>query len=107
MQSAWSELKARLPVGELPSFLLVLALAAVIAEGTVVMNWTDHSQLFVSTTLLAVIAMSVLAVIRPLPAVVALLIGLAAAAVIPWYQNAAALQAAHPGQPFGLPPFDS
>ena len=106
MQSAWSDVRARLPLGELPSFLLALALAAVIAQSTVIMQWVQHSELFVTTTLLAVIALSVLALIRPLPAVVALGLGLAAAVIVPWYQNAAALQAAHPGDPFGLPPFD-
>jgi transglutaminase-like putative cysteine protease len=88
--------------------VLVLALSVVIAQSTVIMLWVDHdSERFVSSTVLAVIAMSVLAVIRPLPAAVALLFGLAAGAIVPWYQNAASLQAAHPGDPFGLPPFDS
>src|ERR1700704_1632696 len=113
MQSAWSSkgsrslagIRSRLPLAELPTFLLVLALAAVIAQSTVVMQWVDHdSQRFVNATLLAVLAISILAVIRPLPAAVALPVGLVAAAVVPWFQNASSLQAAHPGEPFGLPP---
>src|SRR5438477_282132 len=76
MQSAWSRVRERLPLAEGPTLLLVLALSIVIAQSTVIMLWVDHdSERFVASTVLAVIAMSVLAVIRPFPALVALLFG--------------------------------
>ncbi len=48
--------------------------------------------------------MSILAIIRPLPGAISLVLGVAAAVAVPWYFSAAALVASHPTDPFGIPP---
>ena len=98
-----ADLRSRLSFAELPSVLLVLMLAVVVAQATILMAWVNGSQIFIPVTLLAVLVMSVLALIRVIPTFVALPLGAIGAAVVPWYFNAAALKAAHPASPFGVP----
>ena len=114
MQSASSSLSQRLGAlrerisfAELPTVLLVVALTLVVSQSTILMAWVNHSELFTPVALLAVLVMSVLALARFVPAWIALPLGLAGAAVVPWYFNSAALRAAHPGSPFGVPAPDT
>jgi len=77
MQSAWSSqwlarVRERLSFAEAPTVLLVLALALVCAQSTVTMAWVIHSEVFTPVALLAVLAMSALALARVIPAVAAL-----------------------------------
>ena len=87
--------------------LLVLALTMVVSGSTVVMDWVHGSATFTPIAVLAVLAMTVMALIRIVPAAAALALGATAAAVVPWYFNAAALKAAHPGSLFGVPSPDT
>jgi transglutaminase-like putative cysteine protease len=87
--------------------LLVLGLAMVVSQSTVIMDWVVHSEIFNAITLLAVLVMSALALARFVPTFLALAIGAAGAALVPWYFNAAALGAGHPASPFGVPPPDT
>jgi transglutaminase-like putative cysteine protease len=107
MQSAWSRLRERISFAEAPTVLLVLSLALVCTQSTIIMAWVNHSEVFTPVALLAVLVMSMLALARFVPAFVALPLGGAGAAVVPWYFNAAALRAAHPSSPFGVPPPDT
>jgi transglutaminase-like putative cysteine protease len=107
MPSAWSRLRERVSFAEAPTVLLVLGLAMVVSQSTVIMDWVLHSEIFNPLTFLAVLVMSALALARFIPSVVALAVGAASAAVVPWYFNAAALRVAHPGSPFGVPPPDT
>ena len=121
MQSAWSEgaavenvetgAPARLArwIGrwlapaELPTVVLVLAVALVVAGSTVAMDWVKGSEILPGMTALGVLLMSALALVRVVPALVALPAGLAGSVLVPYYVNQAALKAAHPGQPLGIP----
>ena len=96
-------IRARLTAAELPSAALVLLLSLVVAASTVAMEWVRGSETFPGFAALGVLVMTVLALARFLPALVALPAGAAASALIPWYLNRAQLVAAHPGSPFGLP----
>jgi len=111
MLSAWSRqlagFRGRISFGELPTVLFVVLLTVVVAQSTIIMAWVNHSEVFAPVALLAVLVMSVLALARFVPAFVALPIFAAGAAVVPWWFNAAALHAAHPYSPFGVPPPDS
>src|ERR1700694_2620372 len=109
MRSAWSErgLRERISFVEAPTVAIVLLLALVCAQSTIIMDWVSHSEVFAPVALLAVLAMSVLALARFVPVFVALPLGAVGAAVVPWYFNAAALRAAHPLSPFGVPPPDT
>jgi len=112
MQSAWSSqwlarVRERLSFAEAPTVLLVLALALVCAQSTVTMAWVIHSEVFTPVVLLAALVMSGLALARFVPAFVALPLGAAGTAVVPWYFNATLLRAEHPTSPFGVPPPDT
>jgi hypothetical protein len=100
-------LREWLPLGELPSVALVLVLTLVVAGATVTMQWVKGSEIFPGVATLGVLAMTLLALIRVIPAFVALPLGAAGAALVPWYINQSALRAAHPGVPFGLPSPDT
>src|ERR1700686_5465368 len=105
--SSWSSFRERISFAEAPTVLLVLGLAMVVSQSTVIMDWVLHSEIFNPLTFLAVVVMSALALARFVPSVVALGLGAAGAAVVPWYLNAAALRAAHPTSLFGVPPLDT
>jgi transglutaminase-like putative cysteine protease len=105
--SSWSNFRERISFAEAPTVLLVLGLAMVVSQSTVIMDWVLHSELFNPLTFLAVLLMSALALARFIPSAAALALGAASAAVVPWYFNAAALRAAHPASPFGVPPPDT
>jgi transglutaminase-like putative cysteine protease len=107
MQSAWSNFRERLPLAELPTFFLVLLLTLTVAQSTVLMDWVNHSEVFTPVAFLAVLAMTVVAMARFVPTWVALPLGAAGAAIVPWYLSATALRAAHPGSPFGVPAPDT
>ena len=107
MQRALSRLRERVSFAEAPTILLVLALTLVVSQSTVIMAWVNRSEVFTPVALLAALVMSALALARFIPTFVALLIGAAGTALVPWYFNAAALHAAHPSNPFGLPPPDT
>src|SRR5260221_13217033 len=107
MLSAWSRLRERVSFAEAPAVLLVLGLAMVVSQSTVIMAWVIHSEIFNLITLLAVLVMSALALARFVPTLLALAIGAAGTAVVPWYFNAAALHASHPASPLGVPPPDT
>jgi len=79
----------------------------VTTQSTIIMAWVNHSEVFTPVALLAVLVMSALALARFVPTVVALGLGAAGTAVVPWYFNAAALHAAHPSSPFGVPSPDT
>ena len=96
-------LRSWLGPAELPAVVLVLLLTLVVAGSTVTMQWVKGLEIFPGVAALGVLAMSVLALVRVIPALVALPLGAAGAVAVPWYVNQAALRAAHPGQPFGLP----
>ncbi len=104
MQSAWSRLRERISFAEVPSVLLVLGLTAVIAQSTVIMAWVKGSEIFVPLSLVAVLLLAVLAYARFVPAFVALPLGAVAGTLLSWYLNAAALRAANPASPYGIPP---
>jgi transglutaminase-like putative cysteine protease len=99
--------RERLSFAEAPTVVLVLLLAMVVAQSTIIMAWVSHSEVFTPVTLLAVVLMSVLALARFVPAFVALPIFAAGSALVPWFYNAAALHAEHPSSPFGVPPPDT
>ena len=104
MRSAWSRIRARLPLDELPVLVMVLFLTLVVAQSTVVMGWVQRgSDVFLVVGALAVLTMSVLATIRRLPSAVALALGLVLAFAYAWYRNAAALVASHPHDAYGIP----
>jgi transglutaminase-like putative cysteine protease len=107
MRSAWSSLRQRVSFAEAPTIVLVLLLAAVCAQSTVIMAWVNHSEVFLPVTFLAVLVMSALALARFVPAFVALPLFAAGTALVPWYFNAAALHAEHPSIAFGVPPPDT
>src|SRR5437764_2234631 len=96
-----------LPLSELPSVALVLLLTRVVAGATVTMQWVKGSEIFPGVAALGVLSMALLALIRVIPSFVALPLGAAGAAGVPWYINQSALRAAHPGMPFGLPSPDT
>ncbi|HVC99768.1 MAG TPA: transglutaminase domain-containing protein [Candidatus Dormibacteraeota bacterium] len=96
-------LRAWLATAELPSVALVLLLTLVVAAATVTMQWVKGSEILPGVAALGVVVMTVLALLRFIPSWVALPLGGVGAAVLPWYLNAAALRAAHPGLPYGLP----
>jgi transglutaminase-like putative cysteine protease len=100
-------IRAWLAPAELPSLLLVLALTLVVSGSTVAMDWVQGSQIFSPIAILGVLAMTALALARFVPGFVALPVGAAGAALVPWYFNSAGLRAGHPGQPFGLPSPDT
>ena len=87
---------------ELVTLGLVLALAWLIGQSTVVMNWVPHSDQVLRIGLLAALLMGVLAFLR-VPSWLALPAGGAGALLVPWWVNAQGLAAAHPGDPFGVP----
>ncbi|HEY8759444.1 MAG TPA: hypothetical protein VIP52_00880, partial [Candidatus Dormibacteraeota bacterium] len=89
-------MRERVSFAEAPTVLLVLALALVCSQSTVTMAWVVHSEVFTPVALLAVLAMSALALARFVPAFVALPLGAAGAAIVPWYFNAAMLRSEHP-----------
>ena len=107
MPSVWSKFRERVSFAEAPTVLLVLALTMVVSESTVIMNWAPHSEIFNSLAFNAVLVMSALALARFLPAFVVLPLGAVGAVLVAWYFNAAALRAAHPSSPFGMPPPDT
>ena len=112
MQSAWSSrrlagLRERVSFAEAPTVVLVLLMTMVVVQSTIIMAWVNHSEVFTPVALLAVLVMSALALARFVPAFVALPLGAAGTVVVPWYFNAAALHAAHPSSPFGVPPPDT
>src|SRR5579859_6264946 len=100
-------LRALLAPAELPSVVLVLLLTLVVAGSTVTMQWVKGSEIFPGVAVLGVLAMTVLATIRVIPTFVALPLGGAGAAVVPWFINQGALRVAHPGMPLGLPSPDT
>lgn len=103
MRSVWSRVRPALPVAELPVLSLVLLIVLVVAQSTDAMAWVHGSGLFIPIACAGVLLMAALAVIGPLPGAVSLLLGGTAAIVVPWYLNAGALHAAHPGAAFGIP----
>jgi transglutaminase-like putative cysteine protease len=107
MRSAWSSVRERISFAEAPTVVLVLLLTLVTTQSTIIMAWVNHSEVFTPVALLAVLVMSALALARFVPTVVALGLGAAGTAVVPWYFNAAALHAAHPSSPFGVPSPDT
>src|SRR5579871_4232581 len=110
MQSAWSEgaaianaeaggparlarwLRRWLVPAELPTVALVLAVGLVVAGSTVAMEWVKGSEIFPGMAALGVLLMSVLALVRLVPALLALPAGLAASVLVPYYVNQAALK---------------
>ncbi|GAC1657477.1 MAG: transglutaminaseTgpA domain-containing protein [Candidatus Dormibacteraceae bacterium] len=103
MRSAWSSLRGRLPMAEAPTFIGVFALAMVVTQSTVTMNWVQGSGIFLVVTALAVAGMGMLALIRPLPAAFSLALGGAGAVAVPYWLTAAALVATHPDDALGIP----
>src|SRR3984893_3257679 len=107
MQSAWSSFRERLSFAEAPTVVLVLLLTLVTTQSTIIIAWVNHSEVFPPVALLAVLVMSALALARFIPTAVALGLGAACPGLVPWYFNAAALHAAHPSSPFGVPAPDT
>src|ERR1700730_10277410 len=99
--------RERVSFAEAPTVLLVLLLTMVVAQATIIMAWVNHSEVFIPVAFLAVVVMSALALARFVPAFVAMPIFAVGIAVVPWWFNAAALHAAHPTSPFGVPPPDT
>src|SRR5947209_15596275 len=124
MRSAWSSqaaadaapglprglrdvLRNRMTALEMPTVVMVILLTLVVAQSTVVMDWVHGSEIFPSIALLGVLALTILALLRFVPSLVALPIGGVLAAVIPWWFNRAALRADHPDSLFGVPSPDA
>ena len=92
---------------DLPTLGLVFLLVAIIGGSTVAMQWVHSSEVFVPAGLFAVVAIGLLAMIRPLPGWVVLIIALTGMVVVPFLYTGSMLAAAHPQDRYGIPTPDT
>lgn len=102
-----SRIRKALPIGELPALTLAFLLISIIGGSTVAMQWVHGSEVLVPSSLFAVLAIGVLASIRPLPGWVVLLVALLGMVLLPYLYTGAMLKAAHPQDTFGIPTPDT
>ncbi|MBJ7603696.1 MAG: transglutaminase domain-containing protein [Candidatus Dormibacteraeota bacterium] len=105
MQSAWSDRvrgTVRPPRGVWVTACLVLLLTLALANSTVTANWVPDSSSLTLVALGAGLLFGLAALIRPLPAGVALLVGLLAAPLVAVWASHGALVHAHPSDPGDL-----
>src|SRR4030088_1358300 len=76
--------RERLFFAEAPTIVLVLLLSLETAQSTIIMAWVNHSEVFTPVAFLGVLAMSILALARIVPAFVALPLGAARVIVGAW-----------------------
>ncbi|MDQ6692596.1 MAG: transglutaminase-like domain-containing protein, partial [Candidatus Dormibacteraeota bacterium] len=67
------------------------------------MGWVRGSSQFIPIAAAGTLFLAFLAVIRPLPGAVSLVLGGAAGLLVPWYFNSQALRTGHPADLFGIP----
>lgn len=107
MLAAWSDGLRRLPErwqpprGTLTLAVFVVLLVLVLGTSTATANWVPGSDGLTAVALVAALLMGVLALVRPIPWTVALLIGLLLAPVAAYLSAHGALSRAHPGDPAG------
>ena len=88
---------------DLPVLGLVFLLVAIIGGSTVAMQWVHGSEILVPAGLFAALGIGLLAMIRPLPGWVVLLLALAGMVIVPYLYTSSLLTTAHPQDPYGIP----
>ena len=100
-------LASRLPWSDIATIAMVVLMTYVIGQSTVVMDWVRGSEVFIRVGVLGALLVALLALPRKLPTPVGLSLAVVGFVVIPWWSTAGLLHAAHPNDPFGIPPPDT